>query len=363
MRNSHFKLIILLALVFQVSGAAARIQRGNYDESSLLSSGSGDVVGNGRIIIDDFFLDVDDSTIYLKEDEVLFRNQQFDYILDNLDLDPLSSGTGDVVGNGGGFIESLTYFYFQTLERHISSSLSQKQITFDPFERRILSRMLSYIPSMRGDKLRFISGRKAKVLFYISGLDAAPRLAKTGFSPNYPIYFNTDLLYKEVKAKPELLLGLLVHELGHQLGVADHGILDNLGAKVVQVANANEQKVSTILEDGDLEVTIQNHFFQSAPSDVFISYGNRSVEVLKWKPEQLRSICGREYIQSAFVYNFHWSSRLFDFGSEVLLTAKGWLDVKCFNSETGKFSRVERNLEVLIDISDGEVKGDLKVTK
>jgi len=326
-------------------------------------SSSGDVVGNGRIVIDDFNWGGSNSNLYLNKEERQRRNGEFDYILDHLDLNPYSSGTGDVVGNGGGFLESHLSYFLHILDRHLYSALSQDAVKFDEFEKRVITQILYELPKMRPDKLRFITGKKAKVLFFIPGVDQAPRIAKTGFSPEYPIYLNTELIYKESRGSDHLLLSILVHELGHQVGVADHGLLDNLAAKVVQVAELNSEKIRTRLALGDLTVTIHNHLHQSAPSNVYLYYGETSVKPLEWNLAQLRTVCRGDYIYSAVVYNLHWSSRQTGMDSGVFLEAKGWLDVECMHRGNGSFYKRDRNLEISIAVKGEEVLGSMKITK
>ena len=355
--NRFFTFLVLIFSLLQTTELSATVELAiNHADLSKYFSGTGDIVGNGR-------LTNDDPRSYLTPSEVEKRNEQFDQILDNLNINPFSSGTGDVVGNGGGILESHAHYYYQTIERHILSSFSQTTIDFSYFERNILQKILYSLPLMANDKLRFLSGDDALALFLVAGSDKAPRVAKTGFSPSYPIYINIERLYEKIESTPKFLLGLLIHELGHQVGIADHGVLDSLASKVVQVSELNKEEIKSRLALGDLTITIHNHFYQSSPSDIFFSYASLEMETLKWDMDSLRKVCGTGYVYSAIVSNLHWSNRKVDLMNGAYLEAKGWLDIECMSSLTGMITQRKRNLEVSIELIDNKIKTEMSFTK
>lgn len=306
-----------------------------------------------------------DLEIILDEVELEERNKIFDELIDGSGIEKEIGG--DVVGNGGGSIEPFAYYYYYNLQSHIQSALDQVIIYFSEKERVILQSILLALPTMEQEgKIVFVPEEGYEDFFYNEEEDRAPRVAKTGFSTDSRVFINLDKAYEMAEVNPRFWITLLVHELGHQIGVADHTMLEELGTKVQQIANNNMDSISINLPNGDkLELAIQNHNYYRSISDLYFSMDNKIMAVKKWSATNLLMyLCGRRIYKGATIENLHWENRG-DTSTQGLfiIKARGWMDVSCEDYQTKENHPYTRDIEVTIKvgIGTGMMSGEVEV--
>ncbi len=303
--------------------------------------------------------------LILNNDEILERNIEF-----NLDI--YKSGIrreigGDVVGNGGGSLEQFGYYFLYALPSLIDSSLAQTLIYFDSDERLLLQGIRYGLSQMDlNGKLIFAKENIYTNFFYNPEHDRAPRVAKTGFSKDYPIYINIDRAYELFTSNPRQWIGVLIHELGHQIGFADHNLLDQLGNKVMAATTFDTDTITVFGPMGrEIKLTAQNFSHTRSTFDLYLTVEQRIMAVENWNTRNyFVYTCGSHYFESAEVQNLHWESRG-EIVSQGLFEVKatGWVKITCLNNYT-KESRVI-NKDILVTIKSGVgttmISGDVEV--
>ncbi|MCF8059540.1 MAG: hypothetical protein K9K67_09605 [Bacteriovoracaceae bacterium] len=316
---------------------------------------SGDTVGNGFVIETDDYT-IDGGNFFLSPEEREKRNDIFNEILEN-DLgdfwnDTTRSMSGDTVGNGGGLLESQAYFYYHNLVKHIISSFEQHFIEFNLTEKKVLLAILDILKKEdRNGKILFLSEFRYPNFFHTLGFDPAPRIAKTGFSPEFPIFVNLDAIYRS-NSNPRFWIGVLIHELGHQAGVAHHGFLDELGSKVMNVSEMNKSEIEMVIKENQVvELGYYNHDFIDGLPDLYVSYEQKLHSIDIGESQIFNNICGEGLnFGGVSLSNLHWKDRgVFDVADTMKITAKGWASVKCLDEEAGIF--YDKNLDIQVEIS------------
>lgn len=148
-----------------------------------------------------------------------------------------SNGGGVIVGNGAGSMENHFQHAYQSLSILSLNCLKNTGCNLLTEELEILARIKNIVSLNidKKDRIIFLS-EKQNPGFFTTGETENNRIAKTGLTPEAPIFVNTDLLYEN--GRPALsykrVIALLVHEIGHQTGNRDHAFLDVLGIKLAQ---------------------------------------------------------------------------------------------------------------------------------
>ncbi len=314
---------------------------------------------------DDFFtpkVDYIDIQNTLESEEIILDKEEID--LRNIDFneDINESGInreigGDIVGNGGGSLEHFAYYFFYNLPSLIESSLSQTLIYFDKDERLILQAIRYAFEKMeKENKFVFAKGDEYGSFFFNSSVDHAPRLAKTGFDISYPIYINIERAYEMVDEDPRLWIGLLIHELGHQIGFADHTFLDQLGNKVIAATSFDSNSISVRVPDGKIiKLTAQNYAHRKSMSDLYITMGHSIMSVERWMTSNLLQYsCQKGLFHDVQIENLHWQSR-----GEIVtqglfrVKALGWMVINCKDQNNKIIESQTRDIEVTINVGVG----------
>lgn len=326
---------------------------------------SGDTVGNGYVIDNDDHGTIDFDDIFLTPNETEKRNLDFINILDSMGLDPRNIRSGDTVGNGGGLFEAQVSFYYHNLAKHIISSFDQSFVTFDESENKVLLDILNILSDYEGDeKIIFISENEYPNFFYLKDFDPAPRVAKTGFSSDFPIFINRDMIYGRLDFNPRFWIGLLIHELGHQVGVGNHSFLEELGTKVINVSEVNNAEIEmTISEDLIVGLGYYNHDFVDGLPDLYVTYGEKLHRIEGWNHQSFKDVCSKGlYFSGVSISNLHWKDRgITDIFRSLRVTAGGWASVKCLDEAAGVFYNEDVDIEVLINIGDGPMNTEVKI--
>ena len=147
------------------------------------------------------------------------------------------SNGGTVVGNGAGIVENNFRYGYFLLKEVIPSCTENQMCQLSDFEINLLNKIVDIITSnlLKEDNLIFVSEKKEPGFFTTGEGNEPHRIAKTGLSPDQPIFINLDLLYNdrnEANLDLPAIVGILVHELGHQTGIKNHAALDFLAAKI-----------------------------------------------------------------------------------------------------------------------------------
>ncbi len=167
----------------------------------------------------------------LSEIERNLRNERFRNSSDSA----LAAFSGaDIVGNGSGYIEQNFSYIYQNLDRTISQCLSIPFCSGTKYDQEILREIRDIILENRDRKNRlvFLKGQDFENYFH-SELDPSERVAKTGFSPEFPIFINLSLVEElNLGGDLSLILGILAHEVGHQVGISSHTYLDSIASRL-----------------------------------------------------------------------------------------------------------------------------------
>lgn len=267
--------------------------------------------------------------------------------------DVVGNGTpGDVVGNGGGVIEGTLQYLAKNLNVYIHQAILYADYEYPPDFMQALSEIHTSV-AMREKpiELIFLSGDTA-VNFFTDLHDQQIRAAKTGFSEDYAIYINIDYLYANQQISREHLLGLLVHEVGHQVGYKSHSFLDIVAAEVVRVINLKMNHLESIaIGDDFVDVQFLNYDFNGSKAHLAVSYADKTTFISGWNVEEFKPVCGH-YFPIGYRYrNLAWSNYIeLISGIETNKGAiEGILEVNCGGPRGGimqKFIGVEIDIKV-----------------
>lgn len=293
------------------------------------------------------------SSILLPSEDVDLGNLRFEeFIKKNQDLIDRSR-MGDVVGNGGGLIESQTSYYLNNLDKMITNSIEQSPELFTKTERLTLDYILNVIKlSNFKNKVIFIDDKD----FFFDFDDFQERAAKTGFSYKYPIFINRNFIYENISNDLSPMITLLVHELGHQAGIKSHSTLDRLGSKVRQVFMAETQRLGVEVTGKPLTVTHSRFISAGAWPDLTLKYNDKLTSVPKISYEVIKSKCGSNYPINYEFNNLHWATRPIVTESLVYLILEGWVDFKCSNRVGSEVYSTPGVYRLKIKVNNNEVK-------
>ena len=132
--------------------------------------------------------------------------------------------------------ETWLAFFYTRMSEYLRICLAESPCASNQWQKDVLGAILNNMNQEppAADTLRFESGQANPQLFTVDGVIKS---AVTGLAPGAPIFFNLDYLYLVEKNRRfplsnDILLGLLIHKLGHHAGIVDHGSLDLLGHTV-----------------------------------------------------------------------------------------------------------------------------------
>lgn len=303
----------------------------------------GDIVGNGQVS------PIQMQDIFIIPQEAQELNEELKNLLEEYNLQEEVFRGGDIVGNGSGHGETEVEFFIAQLPFNIKAALKQKTVRFNETEEKVLTQILENV-EVKAPTVFLVSGEESTEFFNEIGVDRSERIAKTGFSPEFPIYVNQALIEKVIHEKPLYWVSLLIHELGHQAGVANHRFLDRLAGKVQLVLSLGKDNLQYPMNSDDtLNIQIVNHYFREAVADVYITYNGELVAINDWDVEKLKEGCGDLEFAGLQVINMHWKdySQPNDKG-EVLLKMGAWGQIKCKDTTGAIYNTMLRDLEVSI---------------
>lgn len=254
-----------------------------------------------------------------------------------------SYGTGDIVGNGGGLLEQNFLLAYYSLQTAIENCLTLEECYSSVNQRLILKEINQlFIDKIRNKTpLVFIKNSDTNNFFY-DEYDQTERVAKTGFSKKYPIFINLDVTTNIVNDVPAML-GIIIHELGHQAGIVSHNFLDQLGAKIRKMWLSN-WVISDVNVSGE-NLLVRLFSTNSNLINSKLSY------VFNGKVQSLNSLiyrnisCGEgETLYGFSLSNGHWQ-RPVNTSFRTTIKKTFWLDVYCEDTNSQSYL-VKKDLDI-----------------
>jgi len=242
--------------------------------------------------------------------------------------------SGDIVGNGGGVGEQNFRYVYHKLPAYIKKCTNSNLCPIGKKYQTMLQDMIPLINNnlKNKDALIFLSEKRYQG-FFKNDNDPEERIAKTAFLKGSPIFINLDLVYQDV-IKPHLSLhemaGILIHELGHQLGELSHSTLDELSAQFRSVITDLLIEDSTNILGNLLEIDIYNSKDDSQKSLIELRMNNRLLNVGKKLDTLLTCVNGTVF--GYRITNTHWERPFYNSNSEMIVNHKGWIDYLCMDN-------------------------------
>jgi len=245
---------------------------------------------------------------------------------------------GDVIGNGGGLAEQNFNYALVSLGAAIELCLNTGGVVPDSEEDQVLRRVGRALREEQagGLRLHFVSEKEKPGTFL---LDGEVRVAKTGDRVGDGIWINLDFLYgQNSSGQWEPMMGLptmsaiLVHELGHHLGIRDHQLLDRAGARVRRSLESDTLKAS-LRPDQNLTLSVINGLGDQGRV-LWILEDSFTVTDLS---EQMARGVGcplpSEVMENYRISNLYWERGRIDTAQGVYLQPfRTWVKVSCRRS-------------------------------
>ncbi|WP_127718190.1 hypothetical protein [Halobacteriovorax sp. HLS] len=255
-------------------------------------------------------------------------------------------GSGDIVGNGGGLLEQNFYHAYYSVQTAIENCLSNIQCYTNSDQKKVLKDINNLFIKKIGQKniLIFLKNSQTND-FFEDEYDNTQRLAKTGFSYEHPIFINLERAESITNNVPAMI-SILIHELGHQVGIASHGYLDRISAKVRRDWDANWTVSTQEVGQRNLDIRLfstPNNFISAKLSyELDGKVKSLNSEIFK----QLKCNDG-ESLYGFYLSNGHWSrpTATRHFHSVEI---SYWLDVYCKDTY-GSIWAAQKDLTVTFD--------------
>jgi hypothetical protein len=266
-------------------------------------------------------------------------------------------GSGDVVGNGGGLLEQNFMLSYYSLQTAIDNCLTFIDCFNSKEEKAILIEINKLFIQKIDQKniFVFVKNKDHNNFFYDEN-DQTQRIAKTGFDKKYPIFINLDVSNEIINDVPAML-GIIIHELGHQVGILSHNFLDQLGARVRSMWMRDWVVSKVVVGSEKLSVrlfTAQSNFINSKLSYVF-----------KGKVQSLNFLiyreisCGEgEMLHGFSLSNGHWKRPDVN-PLSTIIKKTFWIDVLCEDIYSRTY-QIKKDMDIIFefDISN-QIQVDL----
>lgn len=273
--------------------------------------------------------------IQLSSGEVQILNTEFEFFVKENRSVIDRARRGDVVGNGGGVIEGQTAFFYNSLEKILAGTIEENRLVYDQKEIEVLEKIIANLNDFKAsDKLIFIDNQD----FFLDNENDEIRSARTGFSRMYPIYFNRSLLYDRIHGDYSPLVALLVHELGHQAGIASHSFLDSLGSKVQYNLNARADMISTNFNSHKMEVVLFNYSNVGSWSDIVVRFQDKVNSLPKIDYNTMKMKCNANQPVGYEMENVHWAMRPMFTQTYFVAFVNAWVNFRCVDNDGQIFS-------------------------
>lgn len=239
--------------------------------------------------------------------------------------------TGDMVGNGGGLLEQNFYQAYYLVQSAIENCLYDATCDLTLDQKELLRKInQTYILKIDQELPLIFLKESQSNGFFNEDSNKESRLAKTGFSEKFPIFINTTLALSITENIPAMI-GILIHELGHQAGVLSHSALDELATKVrflwIDGWVESKVRVANRLLSARL-FSSKNNYTTASLSFVFDQKVHSLDHLVK---EQVSCLPG-ETVYGFYLSNGAWqrptSERI-----KFSIKLKYWIDIYCMDSD------------------------------
>jgi hypothetical protein len=255
---------------------------------------------------------------------------------------------GSFVGNGAGLVENNFQYAYSSLNSLYSNCRDSENCVLTESELSLVQKMQEVIElnSSNAARILFIS-EVQNPNFFSTGEGEEHRIAKTGLTPNFPIYVNSDLLYSK-SGTPALdfptIISILTHEIGHQAGETNHAVLDILGSKMRRVIGQHLIIHQADLENaGHVEMLILNNDFPLKTADIFFSWGKVGTQKITSQVMSFLKCSNIETTLSGFeIVNGHYLNTDEKNETEPSVEFGMWINLYCYNP-LGLTTKVEKN--------------------
>lgn len=279
-------------------------------------------------------------------------------VIEAMDLSPELAARlsgGDIIGNGGGLVEQEFRFSYLRLPRLIDTCLRTFSCPFGDDEMEVLRKISNVAKKYAQEKDRLIFLAESEYPgFFRDSEDSQIRIAKTAFIPGAPIFINLDMVYFENQPRIEYssMISLLIHEIGHQIGIKSHSLLDDIGARFKEYLT-RDTYVSKMEVDGSLaHVRIFNLEKNQQFAEVFFSYKG----VISPLTSKIRDlvVCQRKgsVLLGYELSNPHWL-RMNSIRGVRKVKYRAWLKASCMDVATSAIWNEDKDLKIDFTFYDG----------
>ncbi len=267
------------------------------------------------------------------------------------------SGYGGNEKGGAGIAENNILFAYWNLEKFIELCQASSGCNVNDDEHKILNQLRENLPKERltKDQIVFKSEAKEPGFFVVDGLI---RMAKTGFKLGDVIYVNTDFLYPvlalNIVGVPPYgrpfdiaqAVSMLVHEMGHHLGIKEHTGLDLIGTKVQTIMRTNTSEVDGGPEERQLIATAIDYGGVSA-ADLVVRDGNRVLSLTAALKQSLSCPNAKTETRGFWLWNLHWSRYRFKGPNSFIRPLRGRAQLLCGELPNAETSATEFEVELV----------------
>lgn len=246
------------------------------------------------------------------------------------------------VGNGSGEAERNIAFAMGRMDKTLTHLIGRPTI-FTIEEYKILESLSANLlpTAQRLEQLHFSSEKEKPGFFSING---NLKVAKTWTDRGAPIFFNTDLLYTKdyqgdiIPYSIAQATSLLIHELGHQVGIVDCHMLDRLATKVELEMREQMQELKFNLGSHRITVSYtgyvdqekkQQSIFTVASSDHLIDLTDYLYQQIKCPSQVLNELV------SLKLENIHRTLNFTSTENELTQSIELWARIRC-QGESGQ---------------------------
>ena len=245
--------------------------------------------------------------------------------------DAVRLSSGDIVGNGGGKAEADFNYTYRKLYKFISDCEASYKCIATKRQKSILNKIkqISLINTNKKDKMIFIDEHLVPGFFRDSN-DPQVRVAKTGFDSNAPIFINLDLIYNH-SSKPydiPAIVAILIHEIGHQTGIREHLLLDDLAAIVRNFLNSEKLQSKMTVENSDVIITAFNFQDVDVFTELSLSYRGVNVELGTRILQESRCDTRDTILVGFKIENIHFE-RAVKRKQSFHIKTKAWITLNC----------------------------------
>lgn len=250
-------------------------------------------------------------------------------------------GSGDIVGNGGGLTEQNFISAYYNTQTAIQNCLDNFECGVTDEERKVLKEIDSvYIEKFNQERPLIFLNEEVANGFFKSEEDQATRIAKTGFTAESPIFINLNEA-ASISTNISAMIGIIIHELGHQTGIANHSALDQVGAKVRNLWASKSKIYKFELKSGDLDVRLFSSEVNYITSKLSYTF-NGETKSLNYDIFNEIKCENNSEVYGFNLSNGHWSRPIStDRRSQVALNY--WIEIYC-KDLNGQINTTESDL-------------------